>query len=237
MQLLERSEPGAASGAYGMARAQGALCRGGRTRRDGVDSFQGKVDMLRWVLVLGALCLAGCNDSEVRTYRIAPYLQPGQGECVECGIGLTLEARLEGGDRPAVGSFYRDAFEKGGFDFHWGVEQVIEVVVQHYDSNGMEDVYGTRTRFEKHLESHPVEPGSRFEMKFWEQPPGWYDDTFLVRASEGFTLDGKERIECETEALCAELADQPLDVGGFALELSYPATEGGPLRLHSLRKQ
>jgi hypothetical protein len=201
-----------------------------------VDSFQEEVDVLRWVLVLGALCFAGCNDSEVRTYRIAPYLQPGKGECVECSIGLTLEARQEGGGRPAAGRFYRDEFEKGGFDFHWGVEQVIEVVVQHQDSNGMEDVYGTRTRFEQHLESIPVEPGSRFEMKFWEEPPGWYQPDFLKRAGTGFVLDGNERIECETEALCEQLASQPLTRGGFALELSYPATEGGPLMLHSLRE-
>ena len=132
--------------------------------------------------------------------------------------------------------FYRDAFEEEGFHFKWGVEQRIEIEVEHYDPGDVQDDPGTRYRFKRHLESQPVEPGSRFEMRFPEMPPGWYPDGFLVRTSEGFTLGRTEHIECESEALCEELASYPMDIGGFALELSYPATEGGPLRLHSLRQ-
>jgi len=48
-------------------------------------------------------------------------------------------------------------------------------------------------------------------------------------------LEGRERIQCETQALCDQLASLSPGEDAFGLGLSYPASEGGPLLLHSLR--
>ena len=191
--------------------------------------------MLRWALLLGMLAASGCSDSETRTYRIAPYLQPGQANCVVCGIGLTLVGVEDGTDASSARDFSPSEFAKGGFTFRWGVEQLVEVKVVHYDPGDLQDASGVDYNFMRVLESHPVEPGSRFEMKFWDAPPGNYADDLLVPASGGFTLGRTDFIECESEALCEQLAEKTLGEDAFALELSYPREEKSPLLLHSLR--
>jgi hypothetical protein len=189
----------------------------------------------RCVLLLLAWVWAGCGESEVGTYRIAPYLQPGTGNCIECGIGLVMVTVTDGSDGPIERHFYREDFEKEGFTFQWGVEQVVEIERERYDSGGVQDDTGVRYHFVRVLESHPVEPGSRFEMKFHQAPGGHYPEDFLVRTAVGFNLDGRERIECETQPLCDQLASLTPGKDAFGLGLSYPASEGGPLRLHALR--
>ncbi|WP_164015442.1 hypothetical protein [Pyxidicoccus trucidator] len=192
--------------------------------------------MLRWALVLGMLAVAGCNDSEVRTYRLAPYLEPGKANCNECSIQLTLVGVEDGKDLSTTRNFSPGAFAKGGFTFRWGVEQLVEVKVVQYDTGGMEDAPSVGYHFMRVLETHPVEPGGRFEMRFWDAPPGVYADDLLVRTPEGFNLGPGEVIECESEALCEQLAEKTLGEDAFALELSYPDAEIGRLLLHSLRE-
>ncbi|HZI15598.1 MAG TPA: hypothetical protein VE153_34820 [Myxococcus sp.] len=190
--------------------------------------------MLRKCVLLGFVW-AGCSGGEVGTYRIAPHLQPGTGNCIECGIGLVMTAVPDGSGGSYRRHFYRDDFVKGGFTFKWGMEQVVELEEEHYDSWGAQDDIGVRYHFVRLLESHPVEPDSRFEMRFDEAPPGHYPDDFLVRTEAGFELEGRERIQCETQALCDQLASLSPGEDAFGLGLSYPASEGGPLLLHSLR--
>lgn len=171
----------------------------------------------------------------MRTYRIAPYLEPGEANCVECSIGLTLVAVEDGKDLSSTQRFSRGGFAKGGFTFRWGVEQLVEVKVVQYDTGDLEDAPSKGYHFMRVLETHPVEPGSRFEMRFWDAPPGVYADRLLVRTPEGFNLGPGEFIECEAEAVCEQLAGKTLGEDAFALELSYPDAENGRLLLHSLR--
>lgn len=182
------------------------------------------------------LAASGCSDSETRTYRIAPYLQPGQANCAVCSIGLTLEGVEEGTDQPSSLDFSPSEFAKGGFTFRWGVEQLVEVKVVYYDPGDLQDDPGVYYNFMRVLESHPVEPGSRFEMRFWDAPPGNYAEDLLVPRSGGFTLGRADSVECESEALCEQLAGKTLGEDAFALELSYPREEKGPLLLHSVRE-
>lgn len=191
--------------------------------------------MKPWSLLLAVLAICGCGDSEVRTYRLAPNLQPGYGTCIECNISLTMLATEEGGDGTRVQLFSREAFAEDGFRFQWGVEQVAEIEAEHYDTGLAQDDPGVRYRLLRVLESHPVESGSRFEMKFQKAPPGHYPESFLVREGTGFRLQGKDRIECDTEALCTQLAGYTLGEDAFGLELSYPGSETGHLQLHAIR--
>ncbi|QSQ22940.1 hypothetical protein JY651_48945 [Pyxidicoccus parkwayensis] len=149
---------------------------------------------------------------------------------------MTMLAVEEGGDGSSALSFSRDEFSDGGFSFQWGVEQVAEIRVEHYDTGDYEDVSGVRYVFQRVLESHPVESGSRFEMKFWSAPPDDFPEDFLVRKGTGFQLQGKELIECDTEALCTQLGGYTLGENAFALELSYPDAETGHLQLHAIRE-
>ncbi|MFP2933668.1 hypothetical protein ACLESO_52720 [Pyxidicoccus sp. 3LG] len=181
------------------------------------------------------LVWAGCGDSAVRTYRIAPYLEPGTGVCGECSIGLTLFALEEGADPPSALRLYASEFERGGFTFRWGVEQVVEIGEHRYDTGDVQDSPGVRYSFRSHLSSHPVEPGSRFEMKFRDAPPGNYPYDFLVRTGDVIRIGKRVDVACDSPELCDQLAARELGVEGFALELSYPASEGGPLQLHSIR--
>jgi hypothetical protein len=186
-------------------------------------------------MLLGVGGWAGCGP-EVRTYQVAPYLVPAE-SCLECAISLSMEARDLDASEGSFKYFAPEAFEKAGFHFRWGVEQRIELEVERYDPDGVQDDPGVRYAFRRLLESKPVEPGSRFEMHFWDSPPGTYAKDLLVRdGAEGFTL-GHQRVSlvCESSEVCDALAARRLGEEAFVLELSYPATEDGPLPLHSVR--
>lgn len=222
--------------------------------------------MRRWGMLLGMLVWAGCGTGqepgpevepapvhvegpdhvrrpppenairhEVRTYLIAPYLEPGY-SCVECAVSLTLRARDLGTSELSLRHFAPDAFAQAGFQFRWGVEQVIEVDEEHYDPGGLQDDPGVRYAFKRVVVTNAVEPGGRFEMRFPKEAAGRYPEDFLVRDGEqGFRIGQRTRLVCDTPEVCDALASYPLAAEGFVLELGYPATEGGPLRLHSLR--
>lgn len=190
---------------------------------------------MRMGLLLGVLALAGCGG-EVYTYRIAPYLEPGY-TCIECGISLTMRGYNETiGDPSSISHFDPDMFKKQGFTFKWGVEQLVELKVERYHTT-LQDDLGMRFTFLRVLETQPVEPGARFTMAFPEAPPGNYLENLLVREGNGFLLQGTERLECGSAQLCDQLAARIPGEEGFALELSYPETEGEPLRLHAVRDQ
>ena len=94
-----------------------------------------------------------------------------------------------------------------------------------------------RYSFRRVLATNAVEPGSRFEMRFRDAPPGTYAEDLLVRdGEEGFTL-GRQRVSlvCDSSEVCDVLAARRLEEEEFVLELSYPATEDGPLPLHAVR--
>ena len=119
---------------------------------------------MRMVLLLGVVMWAGCGG-EVRTYRIAPYLEPGQGACIECSVALTLRATEERGDGTLnITHFYPESFKEQGFTFKWGVEQRVEIEVERYPTY-MEDDLGVSFTFRRVLETRPVEPGARFTMR------------------------------------------------------------------------
>ncbi len=190
--------------------------------------------MRRMVFLLGVVVWAGCGG-EVRTYRIAPYLEPGQGNCVECSIALTLRATEERSDgTPHIMRFYPETFGGRGFTFKWGVEQRVEIEVDHYHTV-LPDDPGVNFTFRRVLDTHPVEPGARFTMAFPEAPPGVYSEKILVREGDGFLLQQTHRLECDSAELCEQLAARRPGEEGFALEVGYPETEGAPLRLHAIR--
>lgn len=190
--------------------------------------------MFRWAVLLGALFWAGCGG-DVRTYRIAPYLTPGS-TCLGCGLSLAMQAQREGG-RGEYGAEYfaPEQLAEQGFTFRWGTEQLVEIEVERYDGDVRVDDPGIRYVFRRVLESRPVEPGSRFELRFHKTPPGHYPQGFIVREGDGFRLGGRVQLTCDSAELCEQLAARQPGEEEFVLELSYPETEGGPLRLHSLQ--
>jgi hypothetical protein len=187
------------------------------------------------VFLLGVVVWAGCGG-EVRTYRIAPYLEPGQqGPCAECIIALSLRATDELSDgRPRIRNFYPETFNARDFTFKWGVEQRVEIEVDQ-SHTVLPDDPGVTFIFRRVLEAHPVEPGARFTMAFPEAPPGVYSEKILVREGDGFLLQQTHRLECDSAELCEQLAARRPGEEGFALEVGYPETEGAPLRLHAIR--
>lgn len=188
--------------------------------------------MLRIILLLGALVWAGCGG-EVRTYRIAPYLEPGY-TCVECSVSLAIRASEEGTGTLVIEHFTPDAFNEDGFTFRWGVEQLVELEVERYHTD-REDDPGVRFIFRRVLETYPVEPGARFTMNFWEAPPGHYPQNMLVRDGNGFLLQQTERLVCGSAEVCDQLAARRPGEVGFALELGYPEAQGEPLPLHAVQ--
>ncbi len=139
------------------------------------------------------------------TYRLAPYLEPGYG-CMECGIGLVMRAYNEThGDPTSITHLSPGTFEKQGFTFKWGVEQLVEVEVERYHTI-LQDDPGVRFTFRRVLEAHPVEPGARFTMRFPDAPPGHYLEDLLVREGNGFLLQETVRLECGSAELCEQLA-------------------------------
>ncbi|WNG59296.1 hypothetical protein F0U59_34685 [Archangium gephyra] len=189
--------------------------------------------MRRMILLLGALVWAGCGR-EVHTYRIAPYLEPGT-TCVECSVSMTMRATPEhDGDELYIEHFGPERFKAAGFTFKWGVEQRVELEVERYRPI-MEDDSGVNYYFRRVLETRPVDPGTRFTMRFDDWPPGTYSEDLFVREGDGFLLQGAKRVECATAELCEQLAARRLGEEAFALELAFPATEGAPLRLHAVQ--
>ncbi|MBN1204665.1 MAG: hypothetical protein JXB05_07045 [Myxococcaceae bacterium] len=175
----------------------------------------------------------GCGG-EVRTYQIAPYLEPGY-TCVECSVSLAMRAREERtDDKLNIDHFTPDAFKDEGFTFKWGVEQRVELEVEKY-STSLQDDPGVRFTFLRVLETHPVEAGAHFTMQFRQAPPGHYTENMLVREGSGFLLQQTEHLECDSTELCDQLASRRLGEEGFVLELGYPEAEGQPLRLHAIQ--
>jgi len=159
--------------------------------------------MLRMILLLGALVWAGCGG-DVRTYRVAPYLEPGY-TCIECSVSLAIRAIKEDTGTLVIEHFTPNAFKEDGFTFRWGMEQRVELEVERYHS-GLEDDRGVRFTFRRVLETHPVESGARFTMNFEEAPPGHYPENMLVRNGNGFLLQQTEHLVCGSAEVCDQLA-------------------------------
>jgi len=185
-------------------------------------------------VLLGALFWAGCGG-EVRTYRIAPHLGLGY-TCVMCSLSLAMQAQRVGGNGEYGALYFTpEQFVRQGFTFQWGTEQLVEIEVERYDPGDVQDDPGTRYTFRRVLESRPVAPGSRFELRFHKGPPGHYPEDMLVREGDGVRLGRAVLLMCDSAELCEQLVTRQPGEEEFVLELSYPETEGGPLRLHSLQ--
>lgn len=200
--------------------------------------------MRQWIGMLCGLFVVGCGNetptSEGETYRIAPHLVPAS-TCVECQLSLAMWAEETMGDGAASSSapdsqfFTPEQFSEAGLSFQWGVEQLVEFKVEHYDPGELQDVSGVRFHFLRVVKSVPVEPGARFKMRFDERPPGTYSEDFLVREGEGFRMDQRVSLVCATAELCEQLALRRPGEEAFVLEFAYPESEGAPLRLHSIQ--
>lgn len=170
----------------------------------------------------------------MHTYWIAPYLEPGT-TCLECSVSMTMRATQEhAGDELYINHFDPEQFKAAGFTFKWGVEQRVELETERHPTF-MQDDLGVNFIFRRVLETRPVEPGTRFTMRFEKRPPGVYSKGILVREGDGFLLQGTKRLKCNTAELCEQLAARRLGEEGFALELEHPETEGAPLRLHAVQ--
>lgn len=189
--------------------------------------------MLRGLLLLGLLVWTGCGN-EVRTYRVAPYLTPGS-TCVMCPFSMALWAQEEGESPPRDLYLAPEQLAEEGFTFRWGTEQLIEIEVERYDGDVRADDPGVLYIFRRVVESREVEPGARFEMPFPPSPPASYPEGFLEREGDGFRLGPTVRLTCVSAEVCEQLAARRLGEAAFVLELSYPETEGAPLRLHAVR--
>ncbi len=191
--------------------------------------------MLRWVMLLGALFWAGCEESEVRTYRIAPYLTPAY-TCGECGVSLAMVAQREGGSGEHGAEYFPPTrFAVNDFTFQWGTEQLIEVDVERYEPGDVQDDPGVRYTLRRVLERREVEPDTRFEMRFPKAPPGHYPEDMIVREGSSFRVGRVVRVDCHSVELCEQLEARRPGEEEFVLELSYPNWVGSALRLHSLQ--
>ncbi len=189
--------------------------------------------MLRGLLLLGLLVGTGCGN-EVRTYRVAPYLTP-ESTCVLCPFSMALWAQEEGASPPRDLFFEPEQLAAEGFTFRWGTEQRIEIEVERYEGDIRVDDPGVLYIFRRVVESREVAPGARFEMPFPASPPAAYPEGFLEREGDGFRLGRTVRLTCTSAQVCEQLAARHLGEEAFVLELSYPETEGAPLRLHAVR--
>jgi len=189
-------------------------------------------------LVLSALlmCLAtGCRpDVEVTTYRLAGNLIPGRPWCLECSEALLLDAvPVHGGERQR---FYVSVGRDIGFQFRWGVEQVVEIETWKEDvPSGVVDDNGRRARMKRVVEEKPLAADTRFEMAFAVWPPG---TSSIVVEREGDGLRIRDHVssvlvECPAPLVCTTLLAKRLGEEAFTVDFAH--AEGGAIVARGVR--
>lgn len=190
------------------------------------------------LLLAFSLGTGGCGrDSEVATYRLAGNLVADTiTNCGECSAALVLDAvRVDDPSRRV--RFPLEVGDDVGFQFRWGVEQVVEIE-RTYETvrPGVADDTGVRERIVRVVEQHPVAAGTRFQMRFgW--PPG---ASSIAIERDGAAVRVRDYrsamlLLCPDPAVCDTIASTDPGAQAFTVDLAYSPDSDAVLTAYAVR--